>query len=382
MADLSMGEPVSMKNAHRAVHDLLALADVRVDGDRPWDIRVHNPSLFQRVLAGGSLALGESYMDGWWDCDALDQFFTRVLKADLDKKVRGMKDVLWSALVARVMNPWKKSRAFEIGERHYDLGNDLYRSMLDGRMVYSCGYWEAAENLDQAQEAKLDLICRKLDLHPGQRILDIGCGWGSFALYAAERYNVEVVGITVSREQAALGSEICAGLPVQIRLQDYRDLDEEFDHIVSVGMFEHVGYKNYLMFMETVRRCLKSEGRFLLHTIGGNTSVTSTDPWIAKYIFPNSMIPSAAQITSAAEGLFVLRDWHCFGAHYDRTLMAWRDNFVKNWDRIKDRYDTRFFRMWTYYLSCCAGSFRANKNQLWQIVFATVESTGEYTSVR
>jgi cyclopropane-fatty-acyl-phospholipid synthase len=373
---------MSGRNAQQAVRDLFALADVRVNGVRPWDIQVHNPALFPRVLAGGSLALGESYMDGWWDCEALDQFSYRILKAELDKKVRGMKHVLWNMVIAGLMNPQKKTRAYEIGKHHYDLGNELFRSMLDARMVYSCGYWSTAENLDQAQEAKLDLICKKIGLQPGQRILDIGCGWGSFARYAAQHYHVEVVGITVSREQTALGSELCAGLPIHLRLQDYRDLDEEFDHIVSVGMFEHVGYKNYRTFMETARRCLKPEGRFLLHTIGGTTSLTSTDPWISTYIFPNSMIPSAAQITAAAEGSFVLRDWHCFGTHYDRTLMAWHDNFVKNWDQIKDRYDTRFYRMWTYYLLCCAGSFRANKNQLWQIVFTRIEAGGDCTSIR
>jgi cyclopropane-fatty-acyl-phospholipid synthase len=370
------------RTAHHAVRDLFALADVRINGERPWDIQVHNPALFQRVLAGGSLALGESYMDGWWDCEALDQFFYRILKAELDKKVRGMKHVLWNMMIAAFMNPQKKSRAYEIGKHHYNLGNELYRNMLDARMVYSCGYWGTAENLDQAQEAKLDLICRKIGLEPGQRILDIGCGWGSLARYAAEQYQAEVVGITVSREQAALGRDLCAGLPVDIRLQDYRDLDEEFYHIVSVGMFEHVGYRNFRTFMETVHRCLKPEGRFLLHTIGENISVTSTDPWILKYIFPNSMIPSAAQITAAAEGLFVLSDWHSFGTHYDRTLMSWHENFMKNWDRIKERYDTRFYRMWTYYLSCCAGSFRANKNQLWQIVFTPIEAAGDYRSIR
>ena len=373
---------MSKRTLQQTVRDILALADVRINGDRPWDIQVHNPELYVKVPAGGSLALGESYMDGWWDCEALDQFFCKILKAELDKKVQSMKHIILSVVSALMTNPQKKSRSHVIGEHHYDRGNDLYRYMLDKRMVYSCGYWETAKNLGQAQEAKLDLMCKKIGLKPGQRILDIGCGWGSFAHYAAEKYNVEVVGITVSKEQVTLGRELCEGLPVQIRLQDYRDLEKEYDHIVSVGMFEHVGYKNYRTFMETVNRCLKPEGRFLLHTIGSNTSVTSTDPWISKYIFPNSMLPSAKHITAAAEGLFVLRDWHSFGTHYDRTLLSWYDNLVKNWDYLKDRYDTRFYRMWTYYLLSCAGSFRANKNQLWQIVFTKIEATGDYTSIR
>ncbi|MBN1294735.1 MAG: cyclopropane fatty acyl phospholipid synthase [Candidatus Latescibacteria bacterium] len=366
----------------KTVQDILALADIRIDGKKPWDIRVINPEFYARVLSGGSLALGESYMDGWWECDALDQFFCNVLKAELDKKVRSKRPMIWSMLRAKITNSQKISRAFQIGEHHYNIGNDLYRHMLDPRMVYSCGYWDNVTNLDQAQEAKLDLICKKIGLKPGQKVLDIGCGWGSFARYAAERYNTEVTGITVSQEQVTLANELCYGLPVHIRLEDYRSLDKEFDHIISVGMFEHVGYKNYRNFMETVHRCLKLNGRFLLHTIGSNISVTSTDPWILKYIFPNSMLPSAKQITAAAEGLFVLRDWHSLGSHYDKTLMSWYDNFVKNWDQIKDKYDEKFYRMWTYYLLICAGSFRANKNQLWQIVFTKIEENSDYKRIR
>ncbi len=373
---------MSRRNLKQAAQTLLSLADVRIDGERPWDIRVLNPALYQRVLAEGSLALGESYMDGWWECEALDQFFERILRAGLNKKVKSLRQVLWSVLWARILNLQKKSRAFEIGRHHYDIGNDLYRHMLDKRMVYSCGYWDTAQNLDQAQEAKLDMICRKIGLEPGQKILDIGCGWGSFAKFAAENYDADVTGITVSQEQVTLGCNLCDGNAVTIRLQDYRDLDEKFDHIVSVGMFEHVGYKNYRTYMETVHRCLKPEGRFLLHTIGGNTSVRSIDPWISRYIFSNSLLPSPKQITEAAEGLFILRDWHSFGTHYDRTLMAWYDNFANNWKHIKDNYDTRFYRMWTYYLLSCAGSFRANKNQLWQIVFSPTDATGDYKSVR
>ena len=360
---------------------MLLLADVKINGGRPWDIQVHNPAFYSRVLKGGSLALGESYMDGWWDCKALDQFFYKIHKADLNKQLRRKKNVM-QVLRASITNLQKKSRAYKIGEYHYDIGNDLYKHMLDKRLVYSCGYWKTAKNLDQAQEAKLDLICKKINVKNGQKILDIGCGWGGFAKYAAEKYNVEVVGNTVSGKQVSLGTEICKSLPVRLELRDYRDFDEKFDHIVSVGMFEHVGYKNYRTFMKVVHRCLKSEGRFLLHTIGSNTSIKTGEPWFLKYIFPNSMLPSAKQITTAAEGLFILRDWHSFGTYYDKTLMSWYNNFITNWDKIKDRYDTRFFRMWTYYLLSLAGAFRANKIQLWQIVFTKPEDNSKYTSIR
>ncbi len=354
----------------RLVHQLLDLAGVQIDGHAPYDIQVHNLDFYPRVIAGGSLALGESYMDGWWDCEALDQFFERILAARLDKKVCKSKALLRAAVTARLTGMHGRARAFEVGRRHYDIGNDLFTVMLDRRMNYSCAYWQEADTLDQAQEAKLELTCRKLGLEPGMRVLDIGCGWGGFAIYAAEKYRVEVTGVTVSSAQVKLAQSCCAGLPVCFELKDYRDIQGTFDRIVSIGMFEHVGLANYRTYMQVVNRCLKDDGLFLLHTIGSNTSVRSMDPWLAKYIFPNSMLPSARQITEAAEGIFILEDWHSFGPHYDPTLIAWHRNFIDNWRSIQDAYDQRFQRMWAYYLLSCAGSFRAQRNQLWQIVFS------------
>ena len=364
--------------AKRAVQKMLEHADVRLDGNRPWDIQVNHPDFYNRVLGGGSLALGESYMDGWWHCEALDQFFERILRARLDKKVRKEKRVLWAALRAKILNAQRRSKAYEIGKRHYDIGNRLFSMMLDKGMNYSCAYWDHAKTLDEAQEAKLDLICRKMGLKPGMRVLDIGCGWGGFAKWAAEKYGAKVLGITVSREQVNFARDFCRGCDVEIELQDYRELKETFDRIVSIGMFEHVGFGNYRTYMEVVHRCLEEDGLFLLHTIAGNTSVTSTDPWISKYIFPNSMLPSARQITSAIEGLLVIEHWHSFGQYYDKTLMVWHQNFTKNWDEVKDLYDERFYRMWTYYLLSCAGSFRARRNQLWQIVLSKKGIRGGY----
>ena len=365
----------------RTVQSILDGAEININGDKPQDIRVYDDIFYQRVLAEGSLGLGESYMDGWWDCERLDDFFCEVLREDLGKKVKG-RGIIWDVLKAKIINRQSKLRAFEIGERHYDIGNELFQGMLDKRMVYTCGYWKDAKNLDEAQESKLELVCKKMGLKSGMKILDIGCGWGSFTKYAAEKYNVEAVGITISKEQADLGTELCKGLPVEIRLKDYRDVDEKFDAVVSLGMFEHVGPKNYKTYIKKVSDCLKDNGLFLLHTIGANNSKKINDKWIDKYIFPGSVLPSASQIADASEGLFVLEDWHSFGVDYDRTLMAWHNNFDKNWDSLKGNYDERFKRMWDYYLLSCAGSFRARKNQLWQIVFSKNGVEGGYEPVR
>jgi cyclopropane-fatty-acyl-phospholipid synthase len=366
----------------RLVQSMLDIAGVQIDGGRPFDIKVNDPRLYSAVLGNGTMGLGESYMDGWWDCPALDQFFERVLTAGLEKRMRRSKALLWAALKARMLDPQRLTKAFEIGEHHYDIGNDLFVKMLDKGLNYSCGYWESAVTLDQAQEAKLDLICRKLDVRNGMRVLDIGCGWGGFAMYAAEKYGAHVTGVSVSREQIDLARERAAGLPVDFELFDYRSISGSFDRIVSIGMFEHVGVSNYRTFMEVAHRSLADDGLMLLHTIGRNRSGRIADPWIAKYIFPNSMNPSAKQITTAAEGLFVLEDWHNFGVNYDPTLMAWYKNFEDSWDSIKHDYDERFYRMWTYYLLSCAASFRVRRNQVWQVVLSPRGVRGGYRSVR
>lgn len=244
--------------------------------------------------------------------------------------------------------------------------------MLDKRLNYTSAYWRDASNLDQAQEAKLDLVCRKIGLQPGMTVLELGCGWGSFAKYAAEKHGVDVLGVTVSAEQVELGMELCRGLPVELRLQDYRDVEGEYDRVISIGVMEHVGYKNYRTYMEVVNRTLKPGGIGFFHTIGKNTSDVATNAWTEKYIFPNGMLPSIAQMAAAMEGLFVVEDWHNFGPDYDPTLMAWHVNFERAWPELKDRYGERFYRMWRYYLLSSAGGFRSRKTQLWQVVFTRI----------
>lgn len=365
-------------SAKKYFQELLAHADVKTDGCRPWDLQVKNDKFYSRVALEGSLGLGESYMDGWWECDALDTFFYKILREKVDQKVRVSPAVIANSLKSILFNRQSSKKAHEVGEKHYDAGNDLFRRMLDSRMNYSCGYWRDAADLDEAQEAKLEMICRKLMLKPGKKILDIGCGWGGLVRYAAEKYGVSAVGLTISREQAQLAEERCAGLPVEIRMQDYREIAEEFDAIVSVGMFEHVGYKNYVEFMDVARRCLREEGLFLLHTIASNRSVRQCDSWFDKYIFPNGMLPSIKQLGGAIEDKFVMEDWQNIGAHYDKTLLAWYSNFAGNWDELKKEYSERFFRMWRYYLLSLAGGFRARNMQVWQVVLSPEGIVGGY----
>lgn len=357
-----------LANPESFVRELLEKAGIEIGGGALHDIVVNDRRFFIRVARDGALGLGESYVDGWWDSPAVDEMITRIHRANLPDRIRKNWKYMASLLKARVLNLQSRKRSFQVGEHHYDIGNDLYRAMLDKRMVYTCGYWRDAKSLDEAQEAKLDLVCRKLGLSEGMRVLDLGCGWGSFAKYAAENYGIEVTGYSVSKEQIAMGRELCAGLPVDLRLDDYRNAQGCYDRVVSLGIMEHVGYKNYRTYMEVVDRCLAPGGISLIHTIGSPTSESISDPWTQKYIFPNGQLPSVAQLARAMEGLFTFEDLHAFGPHYDPTLMAWYRNFTAAWPALKSRYGDRFYRMWTYYLLMSAAAFRARYIHLFQIV--------------
>ncbi len=351
-----------------AIREMLGHAGITVNGSNPWDIQVKDERWYARVWREKSLGLGESYMDGWWDCRQTDEMIYRLLCADLEGKVRGDLRYLIRFLPAILFNLQSMARSRMIAARHYDLGNDLFFSFLDPYNQYSCGYFENSDDLAQAQQDKLALICAKLDLTAADHLLDIGCGWGGLAKYAAEHIGCTVTAVNISQEQLRYARDLCKGLPVHFEDCDYRAIEGRFNKIVSVGMFEHVGGKNYRSFMKVVHRCLKDHGMFLLHTIGGNMSRSGCDPWITKYIFPNGMLPSITQIAKAVERLFVIEDLHNIGLHYDKTLMAWNRNFQQAWPELSRRYDARFKRMWEYYLLSCAGAFRARSIQVWQIV--------------
>ena len=376
------------KGLKNAVTEAFDKADIRLDGQRPWDVDVRDERFYSEAFGRGSLGIGEAYMDGFWECESLPGFFEHIYRVDLHST-----HLTWSTrahyLRSRVFNRQRISRAFQVGRRHYDRGNDLYQAMLGPRMVYSGCLYEGDNDSDEtrdlgvAEEAKLELICKKLDLQPGQRVLDIGCGWGSFGRYAAEKYGVEVIGITVSKEQAALGRELCAGLPVTFELRDYRAIEGTYDHIVSIGMLGHVGYKNYRTLMEVAHRALKDDGLFFVHTMGANRSAISAEPWIDRYIFRNGMAPSIAQLGSAIEQLLVMEDWHNFSLDYGHTCLAWMENFENSWPQLEgERYDERFRRMWRYYLACFGGAFFARTLETWDLVLSKQGGRGKYRSIR
>lgn len=380
--------------------EILGIAGIEINGKNPWDIQVHDERLYKRIISEGSLGLGESYMDGWWDANELDQFFYKLLSSKLDEKVKEKLSlntktkIALKFLTSKLMNTQSISKSKKVAEIHYNLGNDFYQNMLDSQyMQYTCSYWKDVKNLQDAQIKKLDIICKKIhiptnkDKKSKEKILELGSGFGGFALFAAKNYNCEVTSYNISKEQVLYAREKSKNLPIEIKEEDYRNAlnlenKEKFDKVVSIGMMEHVGQNNYRNFMKLSNYCLKDKGLFFIHTIGSLKSNRGTDPWLNKYIFPGGQLPSSASVIKAAEGYFVLEDFQNIGHYYDKTLMAWYDNFNKNWPKFKEEYGERFYRMWKYYLLCCAGSFRAGNICLFQFVFSKGNFGKTYDGVR
>ncbi|MEZ4390797.1 MAG: cyclopropane fatty acyl phospholipid synthase [Polyangiales bacterium] len=355
--------------ARKKITEMFERAGVRVGGDAPRDLRVLDERLFDRVARDGSLGFGDAYVDGWWECDALDALFHAVALAP--KSPSSGLGRLVNRARYQFTNLQSKARARLVVDAHYDLGNDFFAAWLDPKMQYSCAYWSDAEDLDAAQRAKLELVASKLHASPGDRVLEIGCGWGGLAEHLARERGCSVTALNISDAQIAGARERCAGLDVEVLKRDYRDVRGQWDKVVSIAMLEAVGKRNLRTYMERVHAVMKPSGFFVLHTIGSDLTRLHPDRWITERIFPNGYIPSAAEITQSAEGLFALEDWHSLGPDYDLTLMAWHERFEAAWgaiQRLSPRYDERFRRRWRYYLLSCAGTFRARAMQLWQLV--------------
>jgi cyclopropane-fatty-acyl-phospholipid synthase len=371
-----------MNKTQATVEQLLAAANITINGSKPYDIKVHDERFYKKALTQRELGIGEAYMDGWWSSKQLDETVARLLSVDIREKLPITPVLVKSVVVGAVANRQKLGQAHKNASAHYNIGNDLYEKMLDKRMLYTCAFWEKAKTLDEAQEAKIDRVCQKLHLKPGMTLLDLGCGWGGFAEYAARKYGVKVTGVNVASEQVKVARQRTKDLPVEILLKDYREVTGKYDRVVSIGIMEHVGPKNYRTFLAKCNDLLKDEGLMFHHTIGNTRSTKAVDPWTDKYIFPGGVIPSLAQIAKATERLLVIEDLENFGPDYDKTLMAWHKNFVDSYPELKDKYDKRFYRMWEYYLLSCAGAFRARKLQLYQIVMRKIEDSESYRGYR
>ncbi len=381
-----------MNRNERVIRELLAVGEIEINGRNPWDLAVKNPHFYKRVLTEGVLGFAESYISGWIECERMDDLIARLLRADIKNKLKKNWGLLFHILKSRVFNLQVLSRSSQVAHVHYNLSNSFYELMLGKTMAYTAAYWKDAKTLDEAQNRKYDLICRKLYLEEGETVLELGCGWGGFAKYAAENYGCKMVSVNISSEQVNYAKEHCKGLPVSVFHSDYRDYSAynpesvSFDKAVSIGMAEHVGPKNYRSLFRVVDHQLKNDGLFLLHTIGSDVSLSTCEPFTHKYIFPNSVLPSIKQIGAATEGYFVTEDLQNFGKYYFNTLKEWYNNYKINWDTIQkldeEKFDARFDRIWSFYLLGGMGMAKSKANHLWQFVFSKKGFQELYDAVR
>jgi len=340
-------------------------------------MRLKDKALYRSLVFKTELAFGEGYMDGTLEPVGHDVYqLLEVMLSNRDYLV-DIPAYRWLSRLDRVLRPLHQAnrlkRAKSNVAHHYDISNDLYRLFLDQDMQYSCAYFRSPDDtLEQAQLNKKLHIAAKLNLKPGMKVLDIGCGWGGMAMTLATMADVEVLGITLSEAQLELGRERvrAAGLDDRVRLElmDYRNVDESFDRMVSVGMFEHVGAPNYDTFFAKVRDLLKPDGVALLHSIGRKDPPGSTGAWIRKYIFPGGYTPALSEVFQSTErtGLWVT-DCEILRLHYAETLRHWRQRFLANLDRVKAINDERFCRMWEFYLAACEAYFRYEGGNVFQM---------------
>jgi cyclopropane-fatty-acyl-phospholipid synthase len=366
---------------------LLAAADVQINGTRPWDMQVHNESTYARILKDGDLGAGESYMEGWWDCQQLGVMIEKVLRADVMSKVQlslvDKAKAVWSMLTGSKSTGSSKEQLCY----HYDIGNDLYKAMLDPYMQYTCGFWRnGATTLEQAQLDKLDMICKKVNARQGCKWLDLGCGFSGLMKYATEKYSTVCTGYNLSTDQMGYGRDVlCAGLPITFVEGDFCKTlasvkDGKFDVVTNVGSIEHCGVNRYREFMQNAYNCIADDGVFLTQSIlsGSKDTQYSFLAFLNKYIFPGGVSPTLTQLSQAMEGLFVIEDVHNFGEDYAKTLAAWHANLTQAWASLSannPKYTTKFKRMFDFYLLCCAGTFRARGLNLLQIVATKVGRT-------
>lgn len=334
------------------------------------------PVAWNRFLKEGLFGLGEEYIKGNWQVERLDELIVHLIENYAHTQSKWNIRILAYLAHSVLFNPQSGRGAFVVGERHYDLGNDLYRAMLDSSMSYTCGVWRGGQSLEDAQRMKLRTICEKLELSPGMRVLDIGCGWGNFAELAAQEYGARVVGLTISKEQAQFARERCKDLPVEIRLQDYREFSEPVDRVVSIEMIEAVGRKNLGRFYDTITRSLAPGGLFVLQAISAESFNSRSNVfldqyvlWLLRHIFPNGYLPRPSDLVGPLTKGFSVEHQESFGHDYARTLLAWKENFDRNWPSLKAKYGERFWRIWQYYLQGCRAFFLTGRCNVYQLKY-------------
>ena len=339
-------------------------------------IRVNEPRFFNRVLSAGNLGMGEAYMERDFEIEegTLQDFLAILLRNRLDQKIRTRPIVATRILLMRLGNAvLGKARNVR---RHYDIGDDLFESFLDSTLTYSCGYVEdPSDDIEKLQFNKLDRICRKLRLQESQRLLDIGCGYGSLLIHAAKHYGVRATGIAISRNHFNRGNAIIAdqGLSdrVRIQLSDFTRMSGQYERVVSVGMMEHVPRRQYGLYFRNIARVLTPQGVGLVHTIGTNAPKNKHDPFIQKYIFPNSGQPRLSEIVEQLEiHALAILDVENMARHYGYTARRWLERFQHNRSKLDpSKYDDTFMRMWEYFLSCCIAAAFASNSALYQVLF-------------
>jgi cyclopropane-fatty-acyl-phospholipid synthase len=366
------------QNPKNTVEKLLDKCNIKINGTNPQDIIVHDDRFYKMVLSSGELGLAESYMYKYWSSNnlyetlyLLSKNFNKLSYIDFN-----FNDFL-NMTKSYLFNNQTIEKALVDVQSHYDIGNDLYTRMLDNNMQYTCAFFQDTNDLNTAQEQKMDLIGQKLNLKPGDTLLDIGCGWGYLINYLSKKYNVQGLGITLSEEQLKYAEiNFKNNSNASYKLMDYRNIpkDMKFTKIVSVGMLEHVGNKNYEEYFDIVHDHLTDDGIALIHTIGCQNSLRgissgsgSGSKFIDKYIFPNGHIPTWDEISPIVSKKFLIQDWQNFGKYYDNTLQSWYKNINSKWDEIPN-YDEKFKRMWNFYLLGCAANFNLCHMNLWQIL--------------
>jgi len=358
----------------------LTRAGVTVNGPNPWDIRVLDNRLFRRVVGTRELGFGDSYVEGWWECDRIDELVTRILRTGIKRILPPGISGLTLAARSVITNTQGSERAGDNATAHYGQHDALLRLILGEPLVYSCADWRDATDLADAQHAKIDRLASKLQLRPGMRVLDIGCGWGATADYLSTRHGVIVVGITPVAAQATHAARHHRHSDVSFVTTDFSNFTspKPFDRIYSVGMVEHVGPKNLKPFFRHCQDLLVDDGIMFHQTIGRRTPRASTDAWIDRRIFPGGAIPSVQQLSRAWSAGWVLEDFENLGPDYDRTLMAWLGLLEGKKDQVLDQFGEEMYRTFRFYFQYCAGAFRARELQLWQLVLTKHPAPYQY----